>query len=77
MTTEQFVEEEEWVKKIDKTFKVWDNTIVQYSDWTQETFDEAGEKIVPDFWTIAMMILAVAIISIVAVTAKSRVVPRF
>jgi predicted secreted protein with PEFG-CTERM motif len=34
-------------------------------------------KIVPEFGTIAMMILAVAIISIVAVTAKSRVVPRF
>lgn len=34
-------------------------------------------KVVPEFGTIAMMILAVAIISIVAVTAKSRVVPRF
>ena len=41
-----------------------------------------GEKVVfsnvvPEFGTIAMMILAVAIISIVAVTAKSRVIPRF
>jgi len=40
-----------------------------------------GEKVlfpmvVPEFGTIAMMILAVAIISIVAVTAKSRVIPR-
>lgn len=34
-------------------------------------------NIVPEFGTIAMMILAVAIISIVAVTAKSRVIPRF
>jgi predicted secreted protein with PEFG-CTERM motif len=34
-------------------------------------------EVVPEFGTIAMMILAVAIISIVAVTAKSRVVPRF
>ncbi|QUC64724.1 PEFG-CTERM sorting domain-containing protein [Nitrosopumilus sp. K4] len=34
-------------------------------------------KVVPEFGTIAMMILAVAIISIVAVTAKSRVIPRF
>ena len=34
-------------------------------------------NVVPEFGTIAMMILAVAIISIVAVTAKSRVVPRF
>ena len=34
-------------------------------------------NVVPEFGTVAMMILAVAIISIVAVTAKSRVVPRF
>nr|MCH9657782.1 PEFG-CTERM sorting domain-containing protein [archaeon] len=34
-------------------------------------------NVVPEFGTIAMMILAVAIVSIVAVTAKSRVVPRF
>ncbi len=34
-------------------------------------------NVVPEFGTIAMMILAVAIISIVAVTAKSRIVPRF
>ncbi len=34
-------------------------------------------QVVPEFGTIAMMVLAVAIISIVAVTAKSRVVPRF
>ena len=33
-------------------------------------------NVVPEFGTIAMMILAVAIISIVAVTAKSRVIPR-
>jgi len=33
-------------------------------------------KVVPEFGTIAMMILAVAIISIVAVTAKTRVIPR-
>jgi len=34
-------------------------------------------KVVPEFGTIAMMILSVAIISIIAVTAKSRVIPRF
>ena len=34
-------------------------------------------NIVPEFGTIAMMILAVAIISIVALTTKSRVIPRF
>ncbi len=37
----------------------------------------AYSNIVPEFGTIAMMILAVAIISIIAVTAKSRVIPRF
>ena len=34
-------------------------------------------NVVPEFGTVAMMILSVAIISIIAVTAKSRVVPRF
>ena len=33
-------------------------------------------NVIPEFGTIAMMVLAVAIISVVAVTAKSRVVPR-
>jgi predicted secreted protein with PEFG-CTERM motif len=35
------------------------------------------KQVVPEFGTIAMMILAVSIISIVAVTAKSKVIPRF
>lgn len=35
------------------------------------------KQIVPEFGTIAIMILAVAIISIVAVTSKSRIIPRF
>ncbi|HSG84454.1 MAG: PEFG-CTERM sorting domain-containing protein [Nitrosopumilus sp.] len=47
------------------------------ADWTGPTGTVATAKVVPEFGTIAMMILAVAIISIVAVTAKSRVVPRF
>ena len=34
-------------------------------------------NIVPEFGTVAMMILAVSIISIIAVTAKSKVIPRF
>jgi predicted secreted protein with PEFG-CTERM motif len=34
-------------------------------------------NVVPEFGTVAMMILSVAIISIVAVTAKSRVIPRY
>lgn len=47
------------------------------ADWTGPTGTVATSQVVPEFGTIAMMILAVAIISIVAVTAKSRVVPRF
>ncbi len=47
------------------------------ADWTGPTGSVATSQVVPEFGTIAMMILAVAIISIVAVTAKSRVVPRF
>jgi len=46
-------------------------------DWNGPTGIVATTQVVPEFGTIAMMILAVAIISIVAVTAKSRVVPRF
>jgi len=33
--------------------------------------------VVPEFGTIAMMVLAVAIISIIVVTTKSRVIPKF
>ena len=46
-------------------------------DFTGPIGQVASKQVVPEFGTIAMMILAVAIISIVAVTAKSRVVPRF
>jgi predicted secreted protein with PEFG-CTERM motif len=46
-------------------------------DWTGPVGSVATAKVVPEFGTVAMMILAVAIISIVAVTAKSRVIPRF
>jgi len=47
-------------------------------DWTSATITDGDTiQVVPEFGTIAMMVLAVAIISIVAVTAKSRVIPRF
>ena len=36
----------------------------------------ATAQVVPEFGTIAMMILGIAIVSIIAVTAKSRVIPR-
>jgi len=46
-------------------------------DWTGPVGTVATTQVVPEFGTIAMMVLAIAIISIVAVTAKSRVIPRF
>ena len=46
-------------------------------DWTGPIGQVTTAKVVPEFGTIAMMVLVVAIISIVAVTAKSRIVPRF
>jgi len=46
-------------------------------DWTGPTGTVATSQVVPEFGTIAMMVLSVAIISIVVVTAKSKVVPRF
>lgn len=36
----------------------------------------ATVQVVPEFGTIAMMILGIAIVSIIAITAKSRVIPR-
>lgn len=36
----------------------------------------ATKQVVPEFGTIAMMILGVAIVSIIALSAKSRVIPR-
>ncbi len=46
-------------------------------NWTGPVGTVATAKVVPEFGTVAMMILSVAIISIVAITAKSRVIPRF
>jgi predicted secreted protein with PEFG-CTERM motif len=46
-------------------------------NWTGPVGQVTTAQVVPEFGTIAMMVLAVAIISIVAVTAKSRIVPRF
>jgi len=33
-------------------------------------------QVVPEFGTIAVMILGISIISIIAVTARSKVIPR-
>ena len=43
----------------------------------QEAFGEIGTtQVVPEFGTIAMMILTVSIISIITVSTKSRMMPR-
>jgi predicted secreted protein with PEFG-CTERM motif len=44
-----------------------------------ETIEIIGTFVIPEFGTIAAMILAVAIISIIAVSAKSRlsIIPRY
>ena len=44
-----------------------------------ETIEIVGSHVVPEFGTIAMIILAVAIVSIIAITAKTRttLIPRF
>ena len=47
------------------------------SEMTGPVGQVATKQVVPEFGTIAMMILAVSIISIVAITAKSKVIPRF
>ena len=47
------------------------------SEMTGPVGQVATKQVVPEFGTIAMMILVVSIISIVAVTAKSKVIPRF
>lgn len=45
----------------------------QYRDAPGEI---ATKQVVPEFGTIAMMILAVSVISIIAITAKSQMIPR-
>lgn len=59
---------------VEVTFKGYG---VPGSEMTGPVGQVATKQVVPEFGTIAMMILAVSIISIVAVTAKSKVIPRF
>ena len=49
----------------------------QESKWTGPTGLITNVQVVPEFGTIAMMILVVAIVSIVAVTSKSRLIAKF
>jgi predicted secreted protein with PEFG-CTERM motif len=46
------------------------------STWTGPIGQMGETQVVPEFGTIAVMILGVAIISIIAVTARSKVIPR-
>lgn len=45
-------------------------------DFTGPVGELATKQVVPEFGTIAMMILAVSVISIIAISAKTRVIPR-
>ena len=49
----------------------------QEDRWTGPTGLITNVQVVPEFGTIAMMILVVAIVSIVAVTSKSRLIAKF
>lgn len=44
--------------------------------WSGPIGQVATKKVVPEFGTVAMMILGIAIVSIIALSAKSRVIPR-
>ncbi len=46
------------------------------ANWTGPMGETISVNVVPEFGQIAMMVLAVAIVSIVAVTARSKVIPR-
>lgn len=46
------------------------------ANWTGPMGETVSVQVVPEFGQIAMMILAVSIVSIVAVTARSKVIPR-
>ncbi len=46
------------------------------SNWSGPKGEVVNLQVVPEFGTIAVMILGVAIISIIAVTARSKVIPR-
>ena len=55
------------------------NTIHVEYDAGTEKIEIVGSHVVPEFGTIAMIILAVAIVSIIAITAKTRtsLIPKF
>jgi len=46
------------------------------ANWTGPQGDAVSLQVVPEFGTIAALVLAISIVSIIAVTAKSRVIPK-
>jgi predicted secreted protein with PEFG-CTERM motif len=56
-----------------------DNTVIVPFHAGTEEIEIIGTFVIPEFGTIAAMILAVAIISIIAISSKSRlsIVPRY
>ena len=46
------------------------------ASWTGPKGDVVSLQVVPEFGTIAALVLAISIVSIIAVTAKTRVIPK-
>ena len=63
----------------DETTSSTDRTLTITFSAGAEEIEIIGTFVIPEFGTIAMMILAVAIISIIAISAKSRlsIIPRY
>ena len=63
----------------DETVSSTDRTLTIAFPAGAETIEIIGTYVIPEFGTIAAMILAVAIISIIAISAKSRlsIIPRY
>jgi len=49
---------------------------IEFNPLSTPLIDDFNMKVVPEFGTITMVILTVGIFSVIAVTAKSRVIPR-
>jgi predicted secreted protein with PEFG-CTERM motif len=45
--------------------------------WTGPKGDVVSLQVVPEFGPIAMIILAMAVVSIIAITAKTKIIPKF
>ena len=69
-----FVDGQEW-----DDVKISDNEVTIMFPAGAEKIEVVGTFVIPEFGTIAVMILAVAIISIIAVSAKSRlsIMPKY